>query len=121
MGKTRPMSPFVRTFRAMTAAKARQGRRGDFTSLYFAKDAKDGAPGLWGLGKEGGSLSRWPTLAAIGLRRRWGTPVVNAENVHGAGGHPVEEGWLVEEADAVDVRGHIVMALHHLAGDLDVD
>jgi hypothetical protein len=46
---------------------------------------------------------------------------VNAEDVHGAGGHPVEEGWLVEEADAVDVWGDVVVALHHLAGDLDVD
>ena len=30
MGKTRPMRPLVRTFNAMTAAKARQGQRVDF-------------------------------------------------------------------------------------------
>lgn len=46
---------------------------------------------------------------------------MRAEDVHGAGGHPVEEGRLVEEADAVDVGGDVVVALHHLAGDLDVD
>ena len=50
-----------------------------------------------------------------------GGPVVDAEEMHRAGGHPVEEGWLVEEADAVDVGGDVVVALHHLAGDLDVD
>ena len=50
-----------------------------------------------------------------------GGPVVNAEDVHGAGGHPVHQGRLVEEADAVDVGGDEVVALEHLAGDLDVD
>jgi hypothetical protein len=46
---------------------------------------------------------------------------MDAEEVHGSGGHPVEKGWFVEEADAVDVGGDVVVALHHLAGDLDVD
>ena len=46
---------------------------------------------------------------------------MRAEDVHRAGGHPVEKGRLVEETDAVDVGGDIVVALHHLAGDLDVD
>jgi hypothetical protein len=46
---------------------------------------------------------------------------VDAEEVHGAGGHPVHEGRLVEEADAVDGGGDEVVALEHLAGDLDVD
>ena len=41
--------------------------------------------------------------------------------MHGAGGHPIKEGWFVEEADAVDVGSDVVMALHHLAGNLDVD
>ena len=41
--------------------------------------------------------------------------------MHGGGGHPVEEGRFVEEADAVDVGGDVVVALHHLARDLDVD
>ena len=41
--------------------------------------------------------------------------------MHGAGGHPVHEGRLVEEADAVDVGRDVVVALEHLAGDLDVD
>ena len=50
-----------------------------------------------------------------------GGPVVDAEDVHGAGGHPVHEGRLVEEADAVDVGGDVVVAVQHLAGDLDVD
>ena len=50
-----------------------------------------------------------------------GGPVVRAEDVHGAGGHPVEEGRLVEEADAVDVGRDVVVALHHLASDFDVD
>ncbi len=50
-----------------------------------------------------------------------GGPVVDAEDVHGAGGHPVHEGRLVEEADAVDVGGDVVVAVEHLAGDLDVD
>ncbi len=50
-----------------------------------------------------------------------GGPVVDAEEVHGAGGHPVHEGRLVEEADAVDGGGDEVVALEHLAGDLDVD
>ena len=46
---------------------------------------------------------------------------MNAEDVHGAGGEPVHEGRLIEEADAVDVRGDEVVPLEHLAGDLDVD
>ena len=46
---------------------------------------------------------------------------MNAEDVHRAGSHPVEEGWLVEEADAVDIWRDVVVALHHLAGDFDVD
>ena len=50
-----------------------------------------------------------------------GGPVVDAEEAHGAGGHPVHEGRLVEEADAVDGGGDEVVALQHLAGDLDVD
>ena len=41
--------------------------------------------------------------------------------MHRGGGHPVEERWFVEEADAVDVRGDVVVALHHLACDFDVD
>ena len=53
--------------------------------------------------------------------RKAGGPVVDAEEVHGAGGHPVHEGRLVEEADAVDVGGDVVVAAEHLAGDLDVD
>ena len=40
---------------------------------------------------------------------------------HGGGGHPVHERGLVEEADAVDVGGDEVVAVEHLAGDLDVD
>ena len=48
-------------------------------------------------------------------------PVVNAEEIHGGGGHPVHEGGLVEETDAVDVGGDVVVTLHHLAGDFDVD
>ena len=46
---------------------------------------------------------------------------MDAEEAHGAGGHPVHEGGLVEEADAVDGGGDEVVALEHLAGDLDVD
>ena len=48
-------------------------------------------------------------------------PVVHAEEVHGAGGKPVHEGRLVEEADAVDGGGDDVVALEHLARDLEVD
>ncbi len=48
-------------------------------------------------------------------------PVVDAEEAHGAGGHPVHEGGLVEETDAVDGGSDEVVALEHLAGDLDVD
>ncbi len=48
-------------------------------------------------------------------------PVVDAEEMHPAGGEPVHEGRLVEEADAVDVGRDVVVAEHHLAGDLDVD
>ena len=50
-----------------------------------------------------------------------GGPVVLAEDTHGAGGHPVHEGRLVEEAYAVDVGGDEVVAVEHLACDLDVD
>ena len=42
--------------------------------------------------------------------REAGGPVVDAEEVHGAGGHPVHEGRLVEEADAVDVGRDVVVA-----------
>ena len=48
-------------------------------------------------------------------------PVVNSKEMHGGCRHPVEEGRLVEEADAVDVGSDEVVALHHLAGDFDVD
>jgi hypothetical protein len=41
--------------------------------------------------------------------------------MHEACGHPVEEGWLIEEADAVDVGGDVVVASEHLASDLDVN
>src|ERR1700751_1842077 len=41
--------------------------------------------------------------------------------MHGAGGHPVEEGRLIEETDAVDVGSDVVVPQDHLAGDLDVD
>ncbi len=53
--------------------------------------------------------------------REAGGPVVDAEEMHGAGRHPVHEGRLVEEADAVDVGRDEVVAVEHLAGDLDVD
>ena len=43
------------------------------------------------------------------------------EEAHRAGSEPVHEGGLVEEADAVDVRGDVVVAVKHLAGDLEVD
>ena len=48
-------------------------------------------------------------------------PVVCAEDMHGAGGQPVQQRGLVEEADAVDVGGDVVVAEKHGAGDLDVD
>ena len=44
-----------------------------------------------------------------------------AEEAHGAGGEPIHEGGLVEEADAVDVRGDVVVAVEHFAGYFDVD
>ena len=50
-----------------------------------------------------------------------GRVVVLAEETHGAGGKPVHEGGLVEEADAVDVRGDVVVAVEHLACDFEVD
>ena len=50
-----------------------------------------------------------------------GGPVMDAEEMHGGGGHPVHERGFVEEADAVDVRRDVVVAEEHLAGDLDVD
>jgi hypothetical protein len=57
---------------------------------------------------------------AEGERKARG-PVVDAEEVHGASGHPIHEGRLVEEADAVDEGRDVVVPEHHLAGDLDVD
>ena len=48
-------------------------------------------------------------------------PVVGAEEVHGAGGQPVHQRRLVEEADAVDHGGDEVVAQEHGASDLDVD
>jgi len=48
-------------------------------------------------------------------------PVADAEEMHGASGHPVQEGRLVEESDAVNVGGDVVVTAEHLAGDLDVD
>ena len=53
--------------------------------------------------------------------RKAAGPVVHSEDVHGAGGQPVHQGRLVEEADAVDVGGDVVVALEHLARDLEVD
>ena len=44
-----------------------------------------------------------------------------AEEMHGAGGEPVHQRRLVEEADAVDVGRDEVVAQEHLAGDLEVD
>ncbi len=46
---------------------------------------------------------------------------MDAEEVHGACCHPVHQGRLVKEADAVDVGSDVVVAEHHLAGDFDVD
>ena len=43
------------------------------------------------------------------------------EQAHAAGGKPVRERGLVEEADAVDVRGDEVMTGEHLASDFEVD
>ena len=40
---------------------------------------------------------------------------------HGAGGEPVHQGRLVEEANAIDGRGDEVVADQHLAGDFEVD
>ena len=48
-------------------------------------------------------------------------PVVRAEEAHGAGGEPIHERRLVEETEAVDGGGDEVVALEHLAGDLDVN
>ena len=53
--------------------------------------------------------------------RKAGGPVGWAEEVHGAGGEPVHERGLVEEADAIDHRGDVVVAEEHGTGDLDVD
>jgi hypothetical protein len=53
--------------------------------------------------------------------RKTGSPIMYAEEVHRAGRHPVHEGRLVEEADAVYIRSDEVMTAEHLAGDLDVD
>ena len=41
--------------------------------------------------------------------------------MHRAGGQPIKKGWFVEEADAVDVGSYVVVALHHLVCDFDVD
>ena len=73
--------------------------------------------------RRGGGRGRRRRGGGRGQRGRGeaGGPVVDAEEAHGAGGHPVHEGRLVEEADAVDVGGDEVVALEHLAGDLDVD
>jgi len=54
-------------------------------------------------------------------KRQARCPVVETKDMHGAGGHPVHQWRLVEEADAVDVGGDIVVAMEHLACDLDVD
>ena len=53
--------------------------------------------------------------------RQAGGPVVGPKDLHAAGGHPVHQGWLVKEADAVDVGRDVVMPLHHLTRRLDVD
>jgi hypothetical protein len=50
-----------------------------------------------------------------------GGPVVLSKDSHRRGSHPVHEGRLVEEADAVDVGGDVVVAVQHLAADLYVD
>jgi hypothetical protein len=47
-------------------------------------------------------------------------PVMDAEEMHRAGGHPIHEGRLVEETNAVDVGSDVIVSLHHLAGDFDV-
>src|SRR5207237_3762136 len=77
-GKTRQMRPLVRTFRAMTTAKARQGRRGDSRFPFFAKGAKDGAPEVCWRGEDSRSLPQLPALTAMRLRRIWGTRVCDA-------------------------------------------
>ena len=164
MGKTRPMSPLVRTLRAMTAAKARQGH--EATERFVAdavegdeeevdgeghpegeEDVGDVEAGVEVGADAGGDGEGGVEAAAVGVgcggdgaeeadaervdgeqqgedaegEREAGGPVVGAEDAHGGGGHPVHEGWLVEEADAVDVGGDEVVAVEHLAGDLDVD
>jgi hypothetical protein len=43
------------------------------------------------------------------------------EHAHGGGHGPVEEGGLLEVADAVGVEGDVVVAEEHLAGDFGVD
>ena len=48
-------------------------------------------------------------------------PVVLSEQAHRGGGHPVHQGGLVEEADAVDGGGDVVVTVEHLACDLQVD
>jgi len=48
-------------------------------------------------------------------------PVVLAEEAHGAGGHPVHQRRLVEEAQAVDVGRHEIVTMQHLPSDLDVN
>ena len=48
-------------------------------------------------------------------------PVCLSEDPHRTCGEPVHEGGLVEEADAVDVGGDVVVAVEHLPGDLEVD
>ena len=42
-------------------------------------------------------------------------------DAHGDGHGPVEEGGLLEVADAVGVEGDVVVAEEHLAGDFGVD
>ena len=53
--------------------------------------------------------------------REAGGPVCFTKEMHGAGREPVQEGRFIEEADAVDIGGDEVVAVEHLAGDLDVD
>ena len=50
-----------------------------------------------------------------------GGPVGLSKDGHRAGSEPVHEWGLVEETDAVDVRGDVIVAEEHGTGDLDVD
>ena len=47
-------------------------------------------------------------------------PVERAEQMHAAGGQPVEQRWLVKEADAINCGRHEVVANQHLARDFEV-